>query len=125
MERQEQYAWTGPGPRIKDQTAWLDFISFITDNILSTVDLHHCQIISSLFIAQWPRAMPHRSSGAGRDAWLMDAESDFYLFVCYHLLFASTEKDPWHYRVFVIAVMPKTSHPTQDFCFMLFKIPIL
>lgn len=88
MERQEQYARSGPGPNIKDQTAWLDFISFIADNALSTVDLHHCQIISSIFKAQWPGATPHWSSGAirRREAWLIDAESGLYTFVCYHLL---------------------------------------
>lgn len=32
MVRQEQYACSGSGPNIKDQAAWLDFISFITDN---------------------------------------------------------------------------------------------
>lgn len=66
MKRQEQYARSGAGPRIKDQTAWLDFISFIRDNALSTVDLHHGQIISSLFIAQWLGATPHWSPVAMR-----------------------------------------------------------
>uniref|UniRef100_A0AAV2JQX1 Uncharacterized protein n=1 Tax=Knipowitschia caucasica TaxID=637954 RepID=A0AAV2JQX1_KNICA len=47
-QSRQQCARAGRKPRIRDQTLWLDFISFITDNTLSTVDLHHCQIICSL-----------------------------------------------------------------------------
>lgn len=33
-QRQEPYAQSGPGPNIRDRTAWLDFISVIADNAL-------------------------------------------------------------------------------------------
>lgn len=78
--RQEQYACSGAGPDINNQTAWPDFISSAADN---AVDLRHCQIISCLF-----RTLAARHNTAelwsreGRDGWVIvlgPVRLDFHL----------------------------------------------
>lgn len=91
--RQEQYARSGAGPDIKNQTAWLDFISSIADN---TVDLRYCQIISFLFRAL---AICHSTaefrSHEGRDGRLIDLRPGVYISIFCHffVIFFVQEKD--------------------------------
>lgn len=111
MGRQEQYALCGAGPDIRSQTAWLDFISSITDN---TADLHYCQIISSLFRALAVRHNTAESwSREERDGWVIDLRSGIHISICCHFCMILLFKKKTM-AVISGAPVPEELHPDQE-----------